>query len=109
MCKFDIPAQREYAVGMVFLPRSSNQSNFCVAAFEDEIKKQGLRIIGWRDVPVNSKVLGEVASVTEPFVKQIFIGKSNTEQTNHDFNLKKGSILFYLCLSFHPSVRPSVP
>ena len=56
--------------------------------FEAEIKKQGLEILGWRDVPVNSDVLGEIAKTTEPIVKQVFISKSETKQTEFDFNPK---------------------
>src|SRR5210317_555630 len=54
-CDFTIPNSNEYAVGMVFLPNKVNQSNHCIGIFEEEIKKQDLDIIGWRDVPVNSK------------------------------------------------------
>ena len=39
-----------------------------------EIKRQGLNILGWRDVPVNSKVVGAIASQSQPNIKQVFIG-----------------------------------
>ncbi|WP_452225081.1 glutamate synthase large subunit [Lacinutrix chionoecetis] len=87
-CEFDLPEAGEYAVSNVFLPRKENQRQYCIDVFEKEIKSQGLKLIGWRDVPVNSEILGEIAKVTEPFVKQIFIGKANDEQTEREFNLK---------------------
>ena len=87
-CEFELPEAGEYAVSNVFLPQKKNQRDYCINIFEDEIKKQGLQLLGWRDVPVNSKVLGEIAKTTEPFVKQIFIGKSEENQTDFDFNLK---------------------
>ena len=87
-CEFDLPEAGEYAVSNVFLPKKENQRQYCIDVFEKEIEKQGLKLIGWRDVPVNSKVLGIVAQVTEPFVKQIFIGKTDEKQTDRDFNLK---------------------
>ena len=34
---FPIPEPREYAVGMVFLPKARNQYKFCKATFEKEI------------------------------------------------------------------------
>ena len=52
-CSFTLPAENEYAVGMVFLPNKINQLNYCIKIFEDEIKKQGLSILGWKDVPDN--------------------------------------------------------
>ena len=88
VCNFGLPAPKEYAVGMVFLPRSSNQSNFCIAAFEDEIKKQGLRIIGWRDVPVDTSSIGEIAAKSEPKIKQIFVDKNDQELSDLAFNAK---------------------
>ncbi|WP_397364091.1 glutamate synthase large subunit [Olleya sp. R77988] len=87
-CEFDLPEAGEYAVSNVFLPKKENQRQYCIDVFEKEIKNQGLKLIGWRDVPVNSDVLGKVAKVTEPFVKQIFIGKSDDKQTERDFNIK---------------------
>ncbi|WP_054852374.1 glutamate synthase large subunit [Olleya sp. ITB9] len=87
-CEFELPESGDYAVSNVFLPRKENQRQFCIDIFEKEIQNQGLNLIGWRDVPVNSKVLGKVAKETEPFVKQIFIGKANNEQTERDFNIK---------------------
>ena len=71
-----------------FLPRSSNQSNFCIAAFEDEIKKQGLRIIGWRDVPVDTSSIGEIAAKSEPKIKQLFVDKNDQELSDLAFNAK---------------------
>ena len=75
VCKFDIPAQREYAVGMVFLPKKNNQYQFCKDIFEKEIKEQGLSILGWRKVPVDSSQLGPIALASEPAIEQIFIAK----------------------------------
>jgi len=87
-CEFDLPEAGEYAVSNVFLPKKENQRQYCIDVFEAEIKKQGLKLIGWRDVPVNSDVLGKVAQETEPFVSQIFIVKEDTKQTEREFNLK---------------------
>ena len=76
VCEFKIPAQREYAVGMVFLPQNKNQYNLCKDIFEKEIKAQGLSILGWRTVPVDSSSLGEIALASEPTIEQLFIGKT---------------------------------
>jgi len=76
VCDFKIPAQREYAVGMVFLPKQPNQYKFCKKTFEKEVKAQGLSILGWREVPVDSSQLGKIASASEPNIEQLFIGKT---------------------------------
>ena len=36
-CNFSLPEPNNYAVGMVFLPKSLTQSNRCIKIFEDEI------------------------------------------------------------------------
>ena len=77
VCDFDIPAQREYAVGMVFLPKNENQYKYCKDTFEKEIKAQGLSILGWRIVPVDPSHLGEIALASEPNIEQVFIGKTD--------------------------------
>jgi len=88
VCEFELPKAGEYAVGNVFLPQKSNQRDFCISEFEKNIKKQGLQLLGWRDVPVNKSIPGRIAMETEPFVKQVFIAKENKEQDFFQFNLK---------------------
>ena len=86
-CGFKLPKPYDYAVGMVFLPQKINQLNYCIDVFEKEIQKQGLNILGWRNVPVNSKVVGSIAAKTQPVVRQVFIEKSN-KLSESDFNTK---------------------
>ena len=85
---FELPNKNQYAVGMVFLPQKKNQREFCIKNFENEISKRGLDILGWRKVPVNKKVVGRIASKTEPFICQVFIGKGNTCKNSIEFNAK---------------------
>ena len=87
VCDFEIPAQRAYAVGMVFLPKTTNQYNFCKTTFEKELVAQGLSILGWRKVPVDSSQLGEIALASEPNIEQLFVGKS-TEIDEATFKAK---------------------
>lgn len=88
VCDFNLPEPGEYAVANIFLPQKENQRDFCISVFEENIKKQGLQLLGWRDAPVNKNVPGRIAMETEPFVKQIFIAKENSSQDYAAFNLK---------------------
>ncbi|MCP9471469.1 MAG: glutamate synthase large subunit [Nitrospira sp.] len=65
----------EYGVGMVFLPPLEDQRRQCEQVFGDIIKEEGLRLLGWRDVPVKSDVIGETARRTEPFMRQLFVAR----------------------------------
>jgi len=86
-CEFVLPDFKSYAVGMVFLPKASNQLDICKEIFEVEVKKQGLEVIGWRKVPVDSSCLGSVAASSEPITEQIFIGKTKAI-SEENFNAK---------------------
>ncbi|MGL5113168.1 MAG: glutamate synthase large subunit, partial [Flavobacterium sp.] len=79
---------KEYAVGMVFMPKRTNQVDFCKATFEREIVNQKLTILGWRDVPVDVSNLGQIAAEKEPTVKQVFVGKNGLDLTEQQFNAK---------------------
>ena len=88
VCDFDLPNAGEYAVGQVFLPKKFNQSSYCQNVFEKELKNQGLCVLGWRDVPVDTSNLGVIAARTQPKTKQLFVGKGNEELTELQFNAK---------------------
>ena len=87
VCDFKLPGQRQYAVGMVFLPKNGNQYKFCKSTFEKEIHTQGLTVLGWREVPVDSTQLGEIALASEPNIEQLFVGKTE-KITEADFKAK---------------------
>ena len=87
-CSFKIPDFGNYAVGNVFLPNKANQRTYCESIFEKHLKDQGLKVLGWRVLPVDPSVLGEIAKKTQPFIKQIFVSKSSNSQDDFEFNLK---------------------
>ena len=87
-CDFDLPKLHEYAVGMVFLPKKENQRTYCVGVLESEIKNQGLEVLGWRNVPVNHGVVGNIAALTEPHIMQVFVGRGSNELSDYNFNIK---------------------
>ena len=79
---------KPFAVGMIFLPRT----NFAAqersrSIVESEIIKEGLKIYGWRHVPINTNVIGEKAKLTRPEIEQILIGNETCKNEN-DFDLK---------------------
>jgi glutamate synthase (NADPH/NADH) large chain/glutamate synthase (ferredoxin) len=81
-----LPNAGEYGIGMVFLPRNPAQRTSCEAVFERIIAEEGQRLLGWRDVPVNSDAIGPQARQTEPIIRQIFIARD--ELTPEQFERK---------------------
>ncbi|GEO82430.1 glutamate synthase large subunit [Pararhodospirillum oryzae] len=62
-------------VGMVFLPKTDlGAQELCRTIVESEILSGGYTIYGWRQVPVNTSVIGEKANATRPEIEQIMIG-----------------------------------
>ncbi|MFO0730870.1 MAG: glutamate synthase large subunit [Nitrospiraceae bacterium] len=70
-----LPGPGEYGVGMVFLPPDAEARKQCETLFTRVIKDAGAKLIGWRDVPVKSDMIGPVARRTEPFMRQVFIAR----------------------------------
>jgi glutamate synthase (NADPH/NADH) large chain/glutamate synthase (ferredoxin) len=70
-----LPNEGEYGVGMVFLPPQADARQQCETLFAKVIAEEGARLLGWRDVPVKSDAIGEVARRTEPFMRQVFIAR----------------------------------
>ena len=62
----------EICVGMIFLPRNNySAQESCRTLVESELTKNNFSIYGWRQVPVNTTVLGEKAEQTRPEIAQV--------------------------------------
>ncbi|MEO7398984.1 MAG: glutamate synthase subunit alpha, partial [Ilumatobacteraceae bacterium] len=70
---FELPEPGHYAVGMAFLPVDVESAEKAMASIEAVIADEGLRIIGWRDVPVQPDCLGATARAAMPTFKHLFI------------------------------------
>ena len=71
----ELPQPGDYGVGMLFLPKEETARNECQAVVEKFIADEGQTLIGWRDVPVDNSGLGDSVIPTEPFIRQVFIGR----------------------------------
>ena len=68
----------KYGTGIIFLPKEESEAAFCIVVLNKYIEQEGLNLVGYRDVPVDSSAPGEIAKTTEPAVKQIFF-RANLE------------------------------
>src|SRR5690606_545703 len=62
----DLPHQGEYAVGMVFLPQEHHARERCENIIETSTAAEGMRFLGWRDVPTNEGAIGTLALQVMP-------------------------------------------
>ena len=77
--KLDVGDKGAYGTGIIFLPKDENEAATCIDVINKHVREEGLTLVGYRDVPVDSSVPGEIAKTTEPAVKQIFI-RANLEK-----------------------------
>ncbi|HZD91217.1 MAG TPA: glutamate synthase subunit alpha, partial [Pseudolabrys sp.] len=80
---FKLPKPGEYAVGQLFMPRDSHWRSIIRDIYEEMIAREGLTLIGWRDVPTDNSTLGESVKPTEPVHQQVFIGM-DTQKFDED-------------------------
>jgi glutamate synthase domain-containing protein 2/glutamate synthase domain-containing protein 1/glutamate synthase domain-containing protein 3 len=69
-----LPAEGEYGVGMLFLPRDRQRRQMWEGVVERIVAEEGQRVLGWRTVPVNERECGWLARSVMPAIRQVFIG-----------------------------------
>ena len=68
---------------MVFLPRNDYTSQEkCRSIIETVLLNNGFYIYGWRQVPVNPKVLGVTAELSRPEIAQVLFRKNENLETD---------------------------
>jgi len=68
------PKEGALAVGQVFLPRTDYAAQeSCRTIVETEILRAGHYIYGWRQVPVDTSIIGAKANATRPEIEQIMV------------------------------------
>ncbi len=70
-----IGGEREYGVGMFFFPQEELRRNQARKMFEIIVEKEGMKFLGWREVPTFPNVLGHKAVECMPCIQQAFVEK----------------------------------
>jgi len=69
----DTSLPRAFAVGQVFLSADVERADAARREMQRAIEEQGLTVVGWREVPTDSSVCGEIALASLPRIEQVFI------------------------------------
>ena len=62
-----------YAVGMLFLSQDETEAQASRKIVEEELAEETLYVLGWREVPIDTSVLGEIALSSLPRIEQVFV------------------------------------
>lgn len=62
-----------FAVGQIFLPQDEALATKFVDIINEELLRETLSVAAWRDVPVDTAVLGSIALADMPKIKQVFV------------------------------------
>ncbi|MDV5863028.1 glutamate synthase large subunit [Pseudomonas mendocina] len=72
--QFGVELPGQYAVGMVFFNQDPAKAEVARENMNREILAAGLQLVGWRKVPIDTSVLGQLALERLPQIEQVFIG-----------------------------------
>ncbi|MFD3441445.1 glutamate synthase large subunit [Streptomyces sp. NPDC058685] len=84
---FELPEAGSYAVGIAFLPADDDAQ--AVSRIETIAAEEGLKVLGWRDVPVTPDLLGNGARATMPAFRQLFVSGADDEAACTGFALDR--------------------
>lgn len=64
---------KKFAVGMVFLSRDEVRAQQQRDVLAQELMRETLSVEGWREVPTDAAVLGELAKASQPRIEQVIV------------------------------------
>ena len=100
---FELPEAGSYAAGMAFLP--SEDPDGAAQAIEALAEQEGLRVLGWREVPTVSSSLGSFATDAMPVFRTLFIAGSENSSIR-DLDLERAA--FILRKRIEHEIQPTV-
>ena len=100
---FELPEAGSYAAGMAFLP--SEDPDGAAQAIEALAEQEGLRVLGWREVPTVSSSLGSFATDAMPVFRTVFITGSESSPIR-DLDLERAA--FILRKRIEHEIEPAV-
>ncbi len=87
-----LPDQGDYGVAQLFFPQDAEGVRKARSVFEDGCAECGLRLLFWREVPVDPHDLGETARACMPTILQAFLGRPEGVEADDEFERR-----LYVC------------
>ena len=71
---YALPPAGQFGTGLLFLPQDEGDAERCRQILLNIIKEEGVDFIGFREVPRDNQVIGQLSRDAEPFIQQILLG-----------------------------------
>ena len=76
----------DYGIGMCFMPQDEMKCMMLKRMLKVIAEKEGLKFLGWREVPVHPEILGEKAVECMPHIMQCFFERPEECEKGIDFD-----------------------
>jgi glutamate synthase domain-containing protein 2/glutamate synthase domain-containing protein 1/glutamate synthase domain-containing protein 3 len=85
---FELPPAGRYGVGMCFLPPEAEARAAAMRVLERTVEAEGQKLLGWRDVPIDTDACGRTARACMPHIAQLFVGAADEIGDQDSFERK---------------------
>ncbi|MFP5363374.1 MAG: glutamate synthase large subunit [Thermoleophilia bacterium] len=94
---FELPERGRYGVAVCFLPTDDERRAKLEALLELNVRVEGQRVLGWRDIPVDTEYVGETADETRPVMRQLIVEAGPGFENNQDGFERKLYVIRRIC------------
>jgi glutamate synthase (ferredoxin) len=91
-----LPAAGEYGAGLVFLPHDESDRDRIKDLIAAVVREEGQRLLGWRAVPTDNRLVGPSARATQPVFEQLFIGLTGLDDLSAEARSAKAERTLYV-------------
>ena len=79
-----LPEPGQYGAGLVFLPRGRAERRTVESLIATVLEEEDLKLLGWREVPADNRLLGARAVASQPVFQHLFVGRGRHFPFNPD-------------------------
>ena len=94
---FELPDRGRYGVAVCFLPTDDERRSKLEAMLELNVRVEGQRVLGWRDIPVDTDHVGETADQTRPVMRQLIVEAGPGFENDQDAFERKLYVIRRIC------------
>ena len=95
--EFELPPPGRYGVAVCFLPTDPVRRAKLEEMLELNVRIEGQRVLGWRDVPIDEEHVGTTANACRPVIRQLFVEAGAGFEADQDAFERKLYVIRRIC------------